>query len=58
MIGLGWRLGGTNVVGTVMTGLLVGPAWHYWLGVLDPADAATRSTSPFEFSGLTQICSG
>jgi len=28
---MGWLLGGTIGVGTVMTGLLIGPALHFWI---------------------------
>jgi uncharacterized membrane protein YczE len=31
---MGWLLGGTIGVGTVMTGLLIGPALHFWIGLL------------------------
>ena len=34
MLGCGWLLGGAIGVGTVVTGLLIGPAMHMWLGVL------------------------
>jgi uncharacterized membrane protein YczE len=32
---MGWLLGGTIGVGTVMTGLLIGPALHFWIELLD-----------------------
>jgi uncharacterized membrane protein YczE len=31
---MGWLLGGTIGVGTVMTGLLIGPALHFWIELL------------------------
>jgi uncharacterized membrane protein YczE len=37
----GWMLGGAIGVGTVITGLLVGPSMQFWLGVL----GSLRSTS-------------
>lgn len=30
-LAMGWLLGGTIGVGTVMTGLLIGPALHFWI---------------------------
>jgi len=33
-LALGWLLGGTIGVGTVMTGLLIGPALHFWIELL------------------------
>jgi uncharacterized membrane protein YczE len=33
-IALGWLLGGTIGVGTVLTGLLIGPALHFWIELL------------------------
>jgi uncharacterized membrane protein YczE len=32
---MGWLLGGTIGVGTVITGLLIGPALHFWIERLD-----------------------
>ncbi|MDE3086291.1 MAG: hypothetical protein KGJ77_05935, partial [Acidobacteriota bacterium] len=34
MLGCGWVLGGSIGVGTVVTGLLIGPAMHFWIAVL------------------------
>ena len=34
MLGCGWLLGGSIGVGTVVTGLLIGPAMHFWIAVL------------------------
>ena len=36
---MGWLLGGTIGVGTVITGLLIGPALHFWLELLDKQHA-------------------
>jgi len=48
MLVLGWVLGGAIGVGTVITGLLIGPSMHIWLrllGVTRPADEPTTSSS-------------
>lgn len=39
MLALGWILGGSIGVGTVITGALVGPSLHFWLNLLDKQDA-------------------
>ena len=39
----GWALGGAVGVGTVITGLLIGPSMHYWLRVLRATPAAPVS---------------
>ena len=38
MLGCGWLLGGAIGVGTVITGLLIGPAMHFWMGLLGRRD--------------------
>lgn len=42
MLALGWALGGAIGVGTVVTGLAIGPSMHFWLRVL----GVTRSPAP------------
>jgi uncharacterized membrane protein YczE len=46
MLGCGWALGGSVGVGTVLTGLLIGPALQFWLAVLTPT-----STPPPQADG-------
>ena len=36
---MGWLLGGTIGVGTVLTGLLIGPALHFWIELVVPKSA-------------------
>lgn len=38
MLSCGWLLGGAIGVGTVVTGLLIGPAMHFWMGLLGRRD--------------------
>jgi len=48
MLLVGWGLGGAIGVGTVITGLLIGPSMHLWLrllGVVQPAVGLTTSSS-------------
>ena len=40
MLALGWIVGGSIGVGTVITAMLVGPALHFWLNLVDKKDAA------------------
>ena len=37
VLAIGWALGGAVGVGTVITGLLIGPALQFWLRVIGPA---------------------
>ena len=36
---MGWLLGGTIGVGTVITGLLIGPALHFWIELVTPTSS-------------------
>jgi uncharacterized membrane protein YczE len=45
MLVLGWLLGGAIGIGTVLTGLLIGPGMHFWLHALGhPGLAPVRTT--------------
>ena len=50
-IAMGWLLGGTIGVGTVITGALIGPALHFWIElVTTPSSGASPVVSALEIS--------
>jgi uncharacterized membrane protein YczE len=50
-IAMGWLLGGTIGVGTVITGLLIGPALHFWIELVTPTSSgASPVVSALELS--------
>jgi uncharacterized membrane protein YczE len=46
MLVAGWLLGGTVGLGTVITGLLIGPGLQFWVDVLGGDPAVARRTTP------------
>ena len=51
----GWLLGGSVGVGTVITGVLIGPGIQFWLRMIgEPAVAPTREEGDVAFSMLGQ----
>jgi uncharacterized membrane protein YczE len=46
MLGCGWSLGGSLGVGTVMTGVLIGPGLQFWIKILGGRDPRFLTPSP------------
>jgi uncharacterized membrane protein YczE len=48
VLGLGWMLGGSVGIGTVLFALLIGPLVHLALPLLDTPRPAERASAPSE----------
>jgi uncharacterized membrane protein YczE len=52
VLGIGWVLGGTIGIGTILFALGIGPALQFWLGIVDRENRVGRGRPPLVAEGI------